>query len=120
MRNKLRDESGLLVESELLRDMELSKKQLESMIEELENLKKEHKTKAQQIRNIRKNIEYPPERIAKKPQKDVSDKKTHDKHLYKGRPSLHEPVLPEDAFKHLRNFRRKPRFYKKKRKSSDL
>lgn len=108
MTNKLRDESGLLTESELLRDMEVSMRQLKSMSEELESLKEEHKIKAQQIRNIRKNIEFPPEGLIKKTQKIVSDKIAHGRHLYKGRPSIHKPTLPEDAFKHLRNFRGRP------------
>lgn len=120
MKNKLRDESGLLVESELLRDMEISMEQLKSMTKELESLKEEHKIKAQQIRNIRKNIEYLPERFTKKPQKLVSDKIPHGKRLYKGRPSLHQPTLPEDAFNHLKNFRGRPNFNKSKKKSTDV
>ncbi|KAJ8916720.1 hypothetical protein NQ315_013924 [Exocentrus adspersus] len=116
MTNKLRDESGLLTQSELLRDMEVSMAELKTLTEELELLKEEHKIKAQQIRNIRKNIEFPPEGLIKKAHKVVSAKTPHRKRLFRGRPSLHTPILPENAFDHLRQFKGKPAFAKKENK----
>ncbi|KAJ8984068.1 hypothetical protein NQ317_006566 [Molorchus minor] len=115
--NKLRNESGLLTEMELLRDMEDSMEELNLVTEELDNLKQENKIKAQQIRNIRKNIELSTEVLAKykSTHKNLCEKPPTQPQLYRGRPSLFKPILPDDIFNDLKNFKFKATF-KKNRK----
>ncbi|XP_074025645.1 uncharacterized protein [Leptinotarsa decemlineata] len=118
MTNKLREESGLLTEPELLRDMESSMKELKTLSVELENLKEENTKKAQQIRNIRRNLEFTADDtgLRKKSIKEIVPKSVSKQHLYKGRPSLCMPTLPHDAFDYLKDFRPKVRMMKNKKK----
>lgn len=118
---KIRMESGLLAEPELLRDMENSMKELMDTKTELEQLKTDNKEKAQHIRNIRKNIEIRSEEIIKtKTSKTTVDKTKSKPKIMRGRPSIFKPTLPTDAYDYLREqkmYRNKPAV---KRNSSKL
>lgn len=106
--DKIRMESGLLAEPELLRDMESSMSELHAIKTELEHLKRDHKTKAQHIRNIRKHIEITSEELIKtRISKMNIDKKKTKPTLMKGRPSIFQPTIASSAFDHLREHTRK-------------
>lgn len=108
MINKLRNESGLLTEPNLLRDMEDSMKELKLAAKQLEDLKQENQLKTQQLRNIRKNIEHLSEEPArkKKPEKHGTTLNATQKGtgpiLHKGRPSIAEPKISTKSFTDLR------------------
>nr|CAH7741378.1 unnamed protein product [Callosobruchus chinensis] len=103
---KLKDESGLLLQPDLLRDMEDSIGELDRAKRFLENLQNQSKTITKQIRNIRKNMEYS-EMIGRKSIQSNVDKSSSLSQK-KGKRSSHtsgaHPILPEDAFDHLHNF----------------
>lgn len=97
-------ESGLLAEPTLLRDMESSLKELSDITTELEQLKTDNKIKAQHIRNIRKNIEMTSEELTKtRSTKMIIAKKKRKPRVMTGRPSIFKPILPNEAYDHLRD-----------------
>ncbi|CAH1176082.1 unnamed protein product [Phaedon cochleariae] len=115
MTNNLRNDSGLLTQPELLRDMESSMEEFKTIYAELENLKKENKEKTQHIRNIRKNMEFSADLGTHKSFKNVLSKPLAKPLLYKGRPSLCKPTVPEEAFEYLKDFKPKVRLLNKKK-----
>lgn len=101
---KIRLESGLLAEPQLLRDMETSMKELAIIKVELENLKSDNKIKGQQIRNIRKNIEMFSAIASKiKNHKMVATNQKCKAKVTKGRSNIFQPLLPYEALNHLRD-----------------
>lgn len=99
--DKMRRESGLLAEPDLLRDMESSLIELKAIKTELECLKADNKIKTQQIRNIRKNIELISEEMVRSKTQVLVEKKKSNPKVMRGRPSILKPTLPPDAFQHL-------------------
>lgn len=118
---KIRMESGLLAEPELLRDMENSMKELTNTKAELEHLKADNKEKAQNTRNIRKNIEIRSEEMVKaKLSKMTMDKTKKKPKIMRGRPSIFKPTLPIDAYDYLREHKINRNIPAVKRNSSKL
>lgn len=88
----MRQESGLLAEPALLRDMEISLQELTVVKTELEYLKEDNKLRAQQIRHIRKNIEYSADTIVKTRSGRITIvKKRSTPKVRKGKPNLSTP-----------------------------
>lgn len=106
--DKIRMESGLLAEPELLRDMESSMIELNAIKKELQHLSTDHKLKAQHIRNIRKHIEITSEELIKaKASKIAPIKKKIKSRVMKGRPSIFKPIIPLKAFEYLKETSRR-------------
>ncbi|XP_030754256.1 coiled-coil domain-containing protein 96-like isoform X2 [Sitophilus oryzae] len=131
--NKMREESGLLTQPTLLKDMEQAFKDIEKETEHLRTLKDEHRKRSNQAKNVRKKMEDLMEvrkthtrrkthsiKLPTKPISGVAKKRESidmgEATFYKGRPSLMMPVIDSSEFTALTTI--KPRItFDRSRKS---
>ncbi|XP_050315482.1 coiled-coil domain-containing protein 96-like [Anthonomus grandis grandis] len=120
--NKLRDESGLLTQPTLLRDMEKGLSDLQTLTADLSAIMRDYKRRGKQIKVIRKKIETTQEsrrlmgrsssRFKRESTRvscinDSDDDVTVKPQVYKGRPSLMMPLLESTVFDSLRSVKPK-------------
>ncbi|XP_056639307.1 coiled-coil domain-containing protein 96-like [Diorhabda sublineata] len=98
---KLQEDSGLLTERVLLKDMERCSQEVNILKEQLKSLTTECGSNIKKIRRIRKLIEERMESSTKKTiQKDKKRIKSFRKRLSKEEPTTFNPILPEGVMDH--------------------
>ncbi|ENN71269.1 hypothetical protein YQE_12194, partial [Dendroctonus ponderosae] len=112
--NQMRDDSGLLTQPTLLRDMEQGLVDAKVLAGELQHVMAEYKKRARQIKRIRTRIEEAKEmrRLGRRSSLRVRNpflqvRNERSDRICRGRPSLMMPTIEETAFDSLRSIKPK-------------
>ncbi|XP_019770581.2 coiled-coil domain-containing protein 96 isoform X1 [Dendroctonus ponderosae] len=112
--NQMRDDSGLLTQPTLLRDMEQGLVDAKVLAGELQHVMAEYKKRARQIKRIRTRIEEAKEmrRLGRRSSLRVRNpflqvRTERSDRICRGRPSLMMPTIEETAFDSLRSIKPK-------------
>lgn len=98
---KLQDEAGVLGKPKLCVDMEDSIEEVQRRTQELENLKRENKEIKESLKALKKNISTLASSKLKEVRKTPVLQQPKSRRIYKGRPTMIFPDLPESDWSAL-------------------